>query len=375
MVSFSLQQVNARSLRAHGLVDPLASIDEALVSSAGIYGTSPTSHLGLAARLEGYSPAELERLRLEERSIMRTPGPRGSVFLAPRALVPACLGLSRPRTARRVLLNDGLSEVELERLLDLIESEMAGTSLTSRQLRERLGSKDPGGTSMTLLLRTMVGEGRAVATEPVGGERATTYRYTDMTSWAPDLGPPLTTEDALAVMAPMWMRANGPGSVDDLAWWAGVTKRLAAAAMAEMGARVVRVAGLDVEQWATDEVIEGLASAEPRGVLRLLPIWDAWLMSRRERSRILDEAHRAAVVDRSGNVTNTVTLDGRVVGVWDEEGQTLLVAMHNSGMPDGLEDAAARLRPVMAWTHIEMVEPRPLPADRQNAFRAPLRHR
>ena len=174
----------------------------------------------------------------------------------------------------------------------------------------------------------MVGEGRAVAAEPVGGERATAYRYASMAEWIPDLGPRLSAEQALAIMAPLWMRANGPGTVDDLAWWAGVTKRLARAALAQMDARVIEVEGLEGDQWATDEVVEGLASAEPTGEVRLLPVWDAWLMARRERSRILEEAHKPFVVDKSGNVSNTVTLDGRVVGVWDEDGETLLVAMH-----------------------------------------------
>ena len=143
--------------------------------------------------------------------------------------------------------------------------------------------------------------------------------------------------------------------------------------MADMGARIVDVEGLEGEQWATEEVSEELSSAEPRGSVRLLPFWDAWLMSRRERSRILAEAHRPYVVDRSGNVTNTVTVDGRAVGVWDEDGERLLVAIHEGEAPDGLEEAAARLRPVVGWTTLELVEPRRLPDDKQNAFRAPVR--
>jgi hypothetical protein len=373
VAAFSVGQVNARALRAHGLVEPVGSMTQAILAAAGIYGTSPTSHLGLAARLDGYTPAALERARLEERSIMRTPGPRGSVFLAPRELVPAFLGLSRPRTARRVLLNDGLTQAELERLMDRVEGEMAGSSRTSRELRERLGADDPGGSRMTLILRTMVGEGRAVAAEPVGGQRATAYRYAAMAAWAPDLDPRLSVEAALAVMAPLWMRANGPGSIDDLAWWAGVSKTLARAAMAEMDARVVEVDGLEDEQWATDEVIGDLTGAEPSGVVRFLPLWDAWLMSRRERSRLLDESFKPFVVDRSGNVTNSVTLDGRVVGVWDTDGETLMVAMHDREPPDGLEEAAARLHPLIGWRRLELVGPRPLPNEKQNAFRAPLR--
>ena len=369
----SVEAVVARSLRAHGLVQPARSLTEALVGAAGVYGTAPTSHLGLAARLDGYTPESLQRQRLEERSVLRVPGMRGSVFLAPRALVPAHLGLSRPRTARRTLRNDGVSEAALERLMGLVESVLTDERMTAGELRTRLAADDPGGPHMTLVLRAMAGEGRVVAAEPVGGERATAYRYASMAAWAPDLGPPLPVEQALAVMAPIWMRANGPGSVADLAWWAGVTRAVARAALAAMGARAIAVDGLEHEQWATDEVIAGLATAERAGVVRFLPVWDAWLMARRERSRILQEAHRPFVVDKSGNVTNTITLDGEVVGVWDVDGQTLLVAMHDGEPPAGLEEAAARLRPVVAWTTIERIEPRRLSVDRQNAFRAPLR--
>jgi hypothetical protein len=369
----SVVAVVARSLRAHGLVQPARSMAEALVGAAAVYGTSPTSHLGLAARLDGYTPESLERLRLEERSVLRVPGMRGSVFLAPRALVSAHLGLSRPRTARVTLRNEGVGEAALERLMRLAESVLTDESLTAGELRKRLGADDPGGPHMTLVLRAMAGEGRVVATEPVSGVRASAYRYASMAAWAPDLGPPLPTGQALAVMAPIWMRANGPGSVADLAWWAGVTRASAKAALAAMGARVIEVDGLDDEQWATDEVIEGLVTAQTAGVVRFLAVWDAWLMARRERSRILHEAHRPLVVDKSGNVTNTITLDGKVVGVWDVDGETLLVAMHEGEPPAGLEEAAARLNPVVGWTKVVRLEPRAMPHDRQNAFRAPLR--
>ena len=177
-------------------------------------------------------------------------------------------------------------------------------------------------------------------------------------------------------MAPIWIRANGPGTVDDLAWWAGVTRTQARVAMGAMGARVIEVEGLAGEQWATDDVIEGIASAEPRGLAHLLPAWDAWLMARRDRSRLLDPARRPFVVDRSGNVTHTVTLDGRVVGTWDIDGATLLAHLFEA-IPSGeLEAAAERLRVLRDWDDLHLVDdPRPLDEGGQNAFRSPLRHR
>jgi hypothetical protein len=99
-------------------VRPVDSIEAAIVAAAGIYGSSPTSHLGLAARLDGYAPADLERERLEERSIMRVPGMRGSVFLAPREIVPHSLALSRPERPGQTRAASGISDLQVERLTE-----------------------------------------------------------------------------------------------------------------------------------------------------------------------------------------------------------------------------------------------------------------
>jgi hypothetical protein len=371
-----LEQVVARSLAAHALVRPAESIDAAIVSAAGIYGSAPTSHLGLAARVDGYLPADLERERLASRSILRVPGMRGSVFLAPRPLAPAILALSRPRTARRTLAGMGIDDRELARLGARVEAVLADERLASAGIRARLGVDDPGGPVLTLLLRTMAHDGRIVAAEPVGGTNATAYRHARMADWAPDVADIPDVDEALRVMAPIWMAANGPGSVADLAWWAGVTRGQARAALEVMGATEVAVDGLPEPQWATDEVAAEAEAATSAGVVRLLPLWDAWLMGRRERARILDARLRPFVVDRSGNVTNTVTLDGRVVGTWDVVAAQLRVWLADPVDPPLLEAAAKRLQPVLDWRGIEHVDaPGPLDEGGQNAFRSPLRSR
>jgi len=372
--ALSVEQVVARSLRAHALVKPAASIGQAIVAAAGIYGTSPTSHLGLAARLEQYHPADLERERLETRSIVRVPGMRGSAFLAPRELVPAFLGLSRPRTVRRTLAGAGVTDAEQERLAGLIEHILADEPLAGRDIRSRLAADEPGGPLMTLVLRGMAHEGRIVSADPIGGERATAYRYARMADWAPLPTPVPSVEQALAVMAPIWMQAHGPGTVDDLSWWAGVGKRQAKAALLAMDAHQVVVDGLEGEQWATDAVIEEALGAVSPGTVQLLPVWDAWLMARRERSRLLAPADRPYVVDKSGNVANTITLDGRVVGTWDIDAEKLLVHRFADVPLPRIEAAGERLRAQFGWTRLrEDSDPRPLDEGGQNAFRAPLR--
>ena len=135
----------------------------------------------------------------------------------------------------------------------------------------------------------------------------------------------------------------------------------------------VAIEGLDGAFWALSETLD----AVPRGSvgLHLLPVWDVFLMSHRDRDRYLAEHHRPFVVDASGNVTNVVLDDGVVVGVWDLEGTTLLCGT----MPDTQIDPVAMLAAAQAFSgiartdEVRLLAAQPLAGRGQNVFHAPLR--
>jgi hypothetical protein len=65
--------------------------------------------------------------------------------------------------------------------------------------------------------------------------------------------------------------------------------------------------------------LEEMDSSEKRTV-NLLPALDPYPMGYTKRERYLDPRLRDNVFDCSGNITSTIMLDGRVVGVWDLSG-------------------------------------------------------
>ena len=108
--------------------------------------------------------------------------------------------------------------------------------------------------------------------------------------------------------------------------------------------------------------------------IHLLPMWDAFLMSHRDRSRYLDPKHAPYVVDRGGNTTNVIVEKGRVAGIWDLDGATLLYATFRKVAKSRIAEAAERVGAVQDVESVrEIKEPKPL--DRQNDFQAPLRRR
>ncbi|MCP3996239.1 MAG: winged helix DNA-binding domain-containing protein [bacterium] len=49
---------------------------------------------------------------------------------------------------------------------------------------------------------------------------------------------------------------------------------------------------------------------------RLLPMWESILLAYKDRSRVIPEKHRKAIIRRNGDVLPTLLVDGHVAGVW-----------------------------------------------------------
>lgn len=68
----------------------------------------------------------------------------------------------------------------------------------------------------------------------------------------------------------------------------------------------------------TPRALDEMTAIETDGAaVNLLPMLDPYTMGYKDRSRLLDPVFNETVVDRGGNVTSVVLVDGRVVGVWD----------------------------------------------------------
>lgn len=66
-----------------------------------------------------------------------------------------------------------------------------------------------------------------------------------------------------------------------------------------------------------DGMVTAVVDAPARGVVRLLPRYDTYVLGyRRSRSGILPEEHEKAVRPGGGFIRPTIAVDGRIVGTW-----------------------------------------------------------
>jgi hypothetical protein len=284
----------------------------------GLHATSPTTpYLSLFERVQGFASDHLEDALYERRDLVRLKGMRGTVFLFSRRLAPLVFAATRAATLasdrRWLAINaDGYA-----RLAPKVVGALAGQSLTVKQLRQVLGAD----AELAGVVAMLCDEGRIVRDQPIGSRNSSTFRYRLWAEVLPDVV--LDEWDEAAAMRELvrlYIDSYGPVTRADLIWWTGLPARRIDGALSHLGDELVPVSvvGLEGELLMTASALDQTAAADRGGApVNLLPMLDPFTMGYRDRSRLLDPSLNETVIDRGGNATSVVLVDGRVAGVWD----------------------------------------------------------
>ncbi|MEH0845609.1 winged helix DNA-binding domain-containing protein [Micromonospora sp. CPCC 205711] len=269
----------------------------------------------LGVRLPGRTQVDV-RAALERREALRTWPMRGTVHLVPSRDAHWMLALTGVRAlagvaARRAAL--GLTEVEADRAADVLGAALAGGGRLTRA--ECLAALTAAGIETTgqrgyHLLWYASQRGVTCIAPHVGTEQT----FARLDEWVPDPHRP-ERDEALAILARRYFRSHGPTTRQDFAGWTGLTAADAKRAIAIAGddLAVVRVDGVEA-------LLDPALLDAPRAALDdvlTLPGFDEYLLGYKDRTLMLDPAHRQAVVPGNNGVfRSTVVRGGRVVATW-----------------------------------------------------------
>jgi Winged helix DNA-binding domain len=165
----------------------------------------------------------------------------------------------------------------------------------------------------TRVLFLLATDARVVRGRPRGTWVSSQYRWSPIERWLPGGVPDVPEREARAELARRWLRAFGPGRLEDLKWWAAWTVTQTKEALKDVGAVEVLLAPGDVAGFVLPDDVD--ADAAPKAWAAFLPGLDVSIMGWNDRSWFLGE-HGAKVFDTNGNAGPTVWWDGRVVGGW-----------------------------------------------------------
>lgn len=326
----SWQAVCARRLERHHLLSQAPATELAAVAAAmcGVHAQIlSAAELSLGLRLAGATCATVQQALWDERSLVKTYGPRGTVHLLPAVALDLWLSAfsALPVGPSPFPERVRLSAEQADAIIAAIAAALAESELTADELTSAIVARVGAWTGEPTMpafggmwprwrqVMALAAYRGALCFGPNRGRLAT---YTSPQRWAPGLNL-VDGEAALAWLAQRFLHAYGPATHQQFAQWLAVPASWASALFERLGAALQAVELEGERAWvvAGDTLTPDTA---PEGV-RLLPYFDAYVVGCHPRARLFPgpAAGRALAGGQAGNFP-VLLVDGVVAGVWQQ---------------------------------------------------------
>jgi hypothetical protein len=323
--------VTARRMARHALTEPATGL-----GPAGIAGVLCGAHaqvltaaeLSIGRRIAGATRSDVRRALWQERTLVKTFGPRGTIHLLATADLPVWTGALQavpspvpthpegvrftPGQAEEVIAAMGAALADAELTVDQLTEAIADRAgpWAVEQTMEAFGGKWPRWRQLT---STAAHRGMLC----FGPDRDRKVTYTNPRRWLPGFRP-ADGDAALRTLLTRYLYAYGPATPQHFAKWLGIPPRHATAAFGGMAGELETVE-LDGEPGWTLAGDTAMPPRPHRGI-RLLPYFDAYLVAGQPRERLYPGAAATRALTPVGQAGNypVLLVDGVAGGVWHQ---------------------------------------------------------
>jgi hypothetical protein len=321
--------VIARRMLRHGLIEPATGTTPAEIAGVlcGAHAqVLSAAELSIGRRIAGATRADVRRALWDERTLIKTFGPRGTIHLLAAADLPMWTGAlsNLPSPAPNHPEGVRFSPDQAEEVLAAIGDALADAELTIDELTEALADRiGPWPVERTMdafqdkwprwrqLTSTAAHRGMLC----FGQDRGRKVTYTNPHRWLPAFRP-LDGDAAVRALVRRYLYAYGPATPQHFATWLGIAPRHAAELFDELAGDLER---LDLDGTSAWILACDIATpARPHRGIRLLPYFDAYVVAAQPRDRVYPGAAAARALTPAGQAGNypVMLLDGVVGGVW-----------------------------------------------------------
>lgn len=328
MVSLNWDQVNAWRLAAHSLLKRAGrdQIVDVVKHIGGLHAqVMSAAELQLWARVEGISPADVQRVLWTDRALIKTWAMRGTLHLVAASDFPLYVaaldkGVSPFYRRPSWLKYHGVTREEMDDLIEGVRSALTGTGMTREQLSKAM--VDHTGKAH---LGELLTSGWGALLKPVahrgylcfGPNQGQNVTFVKPDQWI-GRWHPVDGEDALKEIARRYLSAYGPGTIDDFSRWLGMDESATKKVFRALGTELVEVDVEGWKAWALASTLPDMDRFKAKRTVRLLPYFDPYTVAvYRHAHYLLPEQFKDRVYRSQGWISPVVLVDGRMVGVWE----------------------------------------------------------
>jgi hypothetical protein len=315
----------------HALTEPatdLGPADVAAVLCGAHAQIASAADLSIGRRIAGATRADVQRALWEDRTLVKTFGPRGTVHLLSTADLPMWTGAlsALPPSVPLHPAPVRFTPEQADQVIAAIGDALADTELTVDELTEAVVDRTgPWAGERTMeafqgkwprwrqLTSTAAHRGMLC----FGPNRGRNVTYTNPHRWLPGFRPE-EGDAALRGLVTRYLYAYGPATPHHFARWLSIPPRRAVELFDELAGALER-AELDGEPgWVTAG--DTATPQQPHRGVRLLPYFDAYVVAGQPRDRLYPGAAATRALTPAGQAGNypVLLVDGVVGGVWHQ---------------------------------------------------------
>jgi len=123
----------------------------------------------------------------------------------------------------------------------------------------------------------------------------------------------LSTDEALAELALRYFTSHGPAMLDDFIWWSGLKKNQANLALELCKSKLYSATIDSQEYWFNSSHSFSQTNGES---VYLLPAFDEFIISYRDRSAMIASENHQKAISRNGLFWPVIVVNGKVEGLW-----------------------------------------------------------
>jgi hypothetical protein len=344
--SLTWRGVTARRMARSALTEPATDLgpgDIAGVLCGAHAQVLSAAELSIGRRIAGATRADVQRALWEDRALVKTFGPRGTVHLLPAADLPMWTGAlsalpssvpAHPEPVR-------FSAEQAEEVIAAIGDALADTELTIDELTEALVDRaGPWAGEPTMEAfqdrwprwRQLTSTAAHRGVLCFGPNRGSKVTYTNPHRWLPGFRPN-TGDAALRALVGRYLHAYGPATPQHFARWLSIPPRRAVELFADLAGALEQVELDGAPAWTLAGDTE--TPPQPHRGIRLLGYFDAFVVASQPRERLYPGEAAARVLTPAGQAGNypVLLVDGVVGGLWHQRrsGRKLAITVEPLG--------------------------------------------
>jgi len=278
------------------------------------------AYLQLWTRNHVLTRTTIEGALWKTRSLVKTSLMRQTLHVIPSDEFPLYISAIRSTQlagARRVMSRFGISAEEgdavASEILDALSSGPLVRPAISALIRPRVSKRVHAWMENAWsVLRVPIAEG-LVCYGPGEGNQV---KFIRVDQWLPKLKA-IPEAKAKSALLRKYLRSYGPATVHDFAHWSGMPMGESRKIYADLKDELVEVM-VNGETFAIlqDDFATLTSPARARGDVKLLPLFDPYLLAHAEKDHLIEALHYKRVYRNQGWISAVILLDGKIVGTW-----------------------------------------------------------